>query len=869
MKNIFHLSTLILPFLIIGCHTGKKLATTDLTMERRVLDTIEVRAERITANTEQDSWSLPTYNPSATKLIDLLHTSLDIRFDLQNQWVLGRAELKIKPWFAPIQQIELDAVNFDIHSVRLMNTGLETPFRYDGQKLIILLSRPYSRNEEIDLFIHYTAKPAEIGESMQGAISSNQGLFFINPDGKENKPFQIWTQGETEYNSHWFPTVDKPNERCTQEISITVDSKLKTLSNGLLNNSKINPDNTRTDTWVMDMPHAPYLFMLAIGDFAVVEEEWNGKPLYYYVEPEYEEDAKAIFAHTPEMLSFFSDILDYPFPWPKYAQVVVRDYVSGAMENTTAVIFGDFVQQKKRALIDDNNDGIVAHEMFHHWFGDLVTCESWANLTLNEGFASYSEYLWDEHKYGRNQADYNRQNDLSGYFSEAARNAHRLIYYDYPDKEATFDAHSYNKGGLVLHMLRKMIGDEAFFASLNKYLTDNAYSDVEIDELRIAFEEVTGSDLKWFFDQWYLQKGHPQLTISHQFDSLTQEYQITITQTQDPLSFPPVFQLPFFVDFYEANGKVQRESVFLNQRKQTFRFNLSSPPAFVNVDAEDALLAEINDSLPERYLLAQYHFSPLYRDRMEALVAAEKSSDAETFQSLINKALSDPFWGIRQLAVRLTKAATVQQRQPLEQLASKDPHSRVRAEALNTLAASGDPRYIQLAQEVLMRDSAYRCITAALNLLQALDINTALQYANKMEPNCPEPLLSTIGSIYAAKGNAEFAPFFEKNWDKVKGFGVFDFFGQYVQLVRIMPEMQMTLAIDNLKKIATDDQSPLKRFAVTNSLYRWKKEITKTADEESETDTNNSLLVDKLNQIIAHIISKESNNQLLNYYRNF
>ncbi len=218
-----------------------------------------------------------------------------------------------------------------------------------------------------------------------------------------------------------MPTFDQPNERSTQEFWITVEDKYKTLSNGLMISSNKNADGTRTDYWRMDQPHAPYLHMLAVGEFAKVDDKWRNVPLSYYVEPKYEPYAKEIFAHTPEMLEFFSKTLGVDYPWPKYSQIIVRDYVSGAMENTTAVIFGEFVQKTDRELADDNNDLIVAHEMFHHWFGDYVTTEAWSNLTLNEGFANYSEYLWFEHHDGKAAAEEHRMTELQGYLGLGSR----------------------------------------------------------------------------------------------------------------------------------------------------------------------------------------------------------------------------------------------------------------------------------------------------------------------------------------------------------------------------------------------------------------------------------------------------------------
>ncbi|NNE55927.1 MAG: M1 family metallopeptidase, partial [Flavobacteriales bacterium] len=385
----------------------------------------------------------------------------------------------------------------------------------------IKLDTIYSRIQSYDIRIAYTAKPDDLPVGGSEAILADKGLYFINTDSLEvDKPTQIWTQGQTESSSCWFPTIDSPNERTTQEMFITVDERFKTLSNGEQIYSNYNADGTRTDYWKMDLSHPPYLFMMAIGDYVVAHDRWeNSKgeviPVEYWIEPEFQDFAYMIFGNTPEMMSFYSDILGFDYPWPKYSQVIVRDYVSGAMENTTATIHGEFLNATDRELLDGNNEDIIAHELFHHWFGDLVTCESWANLPLNESFATYGEYLWNEHKYGSDEADHTMMNLRESYFNEALYNKKHLIRYNYEDKESMFDAHSYEKGGCILHMLRNEVGDDVFFTALNLYLTNNQFHEVEIHNLRLAFEEVSGRDLLQFFDQWFLGKGHPVLQVTH------------------------------------------------------------------------------------------------------------------------------------------------------------------------------------------------------------------------------------------------------------------------------------------------------------------------------------------------------------------
>ena len=407
------------------------------------------------------------YHPEEDRPFDLHHTKLDIRFDWKKQYLHGIATLKMSPYQYPQNRVVLDAKGFDIHQVLHLKSHQQLEFSYDGFHLAISLEENYTKSDTLDILVKYTAKPNELPKGGSSAITDDRGLYFINPDGREkNKPRQVWTQGEIQSSSCWFPTFDSPNMKTTQEIFITTDTSFITLSNGKRIESKNNGDGTRTDHWKQEKPHAPYLFMMAVGKFSIVKDKWQNKPVYYYVEPAYEKYAKSIFGNTPEMMTFFSDLLQYPYPWVKYHQIVVRDYVSGAMENTSASLFMEELQADNRSLIDRNWDDFIAHELFHQWFGDLVTCESWANLPLNESFATYAEYLWFEHKYGKNVAEIKRQKEIESYLYEAQVKQKDLIRYNYTSKEAMFDNHSYAKGSTILHLLRNYVGDEAFLNRL-------------------------------------------------------------------------------------------------------------------------------------------------------------------------------------------------------------------------------------------------------------------------------------------------------------------------------------------------------------------------------------------------------------------
>ena len=297
------------------------------------------------------------YRETATRINDLVHTKLEVNFDYTKAYMNGKAWITLAPHFYPTDSLTLDAKGMDIHSVSIVKGTAKKPLKYDydGMQLHIKLDKSYTRNDKYTVYIDYVAKPNELKTKGSAAITDAKGLYFINPTGADKeKPTQIWTQGETEATSVWCPIIDKPNQKTTQEIAMTVPAKYVTLSNGKLASQKKNSNGTRTDTWKMDMPHAPYLFFMGVGDFAVVKDKYKDKEVSYYVEKEYAPVARKIFGNTPEMMTFYSKILGMDYPWNKYSQIVGRDYVSGAMENTTATLHQESAQQDARQLVDGN-----------------------------------------------------------------------------------------------------------------------------------------------------------------------------------------------------------------------------------------------------------------------------------------------------------------------------------------------------------------------------------------------------------------------------------------------------------------------------------------------------------------------------------
>lgn len=873
MRNTLPLIGLLATLLAFGCSPKTYTATgpTPDEMETRNLDTMTVTPEAngvieteemVMAKEVVIPNERPVYNAAYNRTHDLLHTRLDLRFDWAQEMVIGKASLKLKPIFNPSRTLVLDAKNFNFKRITMNGKALDYTYEGDKQTVSIDLGRTYTRDQEYTIEIDYTAIPAQSGGS--AAITSDKGLFFINPDGTEDKPMQIWTQGETENNSRWFPTIDKPNERCTQEMYVTVQDKFETLSNGSLESSVKNADGTRTDYWKMDLPHAPYLFALIVGEFDVVEDQpWNGIPVNYYMEDGFKDYAKNIYPYTREMLTFFSEVTGVKYPWAKYSQVAVRDYVSGAMENTTAVIFGEFMHGTDRDLIDvETNEKIVAHEMFHHWFGDYVTTESWSNLTLNEGFANYSEYLWLEKKHGRDAADAHMMNERSGYIGSVQRGgAHELIWYDYDDKEQMFDAHSYNKGGAVLHMLRDYLGDEAFFAGLTKYLTDNQYSAVEVDELRMAFEDLTGEDLNWFFDQWFLSAGHPALKL--ETDYADGQVMLTVEQTQDTdNNVPGVFRLPTQVAIF-TNGSTTPKmmDIVIDEREQTFTFPSSVKPDVVVLDPKHTLLAQFNYTKTAEELAAQFKGAPSLVDRMLVLQRLGNKDASALKTEVATMALNDPFHGVRELALdMMLEAPDASQLAAIRRLAKSDPHSGVRSAAIEVLAANKDSE-LKAISEMALDAQSYRVAASGLQGLMIADPNAASAAAKKMEMLDNATINSALAGIYAESGDPAKLPFFEKQMATADGYGALDVMDGYRKLLSKGTPAQVASGLELLTKLGKDQsQSLFRRLAATKAINDMREE----ARAEGKTD-----MVTQLGTLISAIKAVETDPNLTRFYQQF
>ncbi len=764
---------------------------------------------------EDTSWK-KIYRESEPRINDLVHTKLDVNFDYSKSYMYGKEWLTLKPTFNSTDNVTLDAKGMDIKSVVLIKGIAKLPLKYtyDGTLLKINLDKVYTNKEKYTLYFEYTSKPNELKTEGSAAITDAKGLYFINPTGADkNKPTQIWTQGETESNSAWMITIDKPNQKSTEEITMTVPDKYVTLSNGLLMTQKKNTDGTRTDYWKMDLPHAPYLFFMGVGDYSITKDSYKGKEVSYYVEKKYAPFARQIFGETPEMMGFFSNKLGVEFPWQKYAQIVGRDYVSGAMENTTSTLHQESAYQNSRELSDGNEwEETIAHELFHQWFGDLVTAESWSNITVNESFANYSEYLWDEYKHGKDFADAHGFEDMQGYLMSGGEKKNLVRFY-YSSREDVFDGVSYNKGGRILHMLRNVVGDEAFFKSLNNYLTTNKFKTGEAAQLRLAFEEVTGKDLNWFWNQWYYGSGHPKLKINYHYDS-TGTASVIINQAQKS---GKAFILPIAIDVY-VNGNKTRHQVTLQNINDTFYFKTTQNPEWISVDADKILLAEKTDSKTEDNYIAQWKYGKNYLDRKEALDYFSKNNPAKLIEGL-----DDPFYKLTIFTIQKLGSSTLKNDEnvvnKIVSIANSNKNRKVKAAAISFLVKNGNKKFNSIYESAI-NDSSYNVAGAAFKGLVALNPEGAYELSKKYSNDAKGLLGDEVMKILISRGSEADFDFIAKSFSEAPmSQGKFDMTDKFADfLVKINDIGKIKKGIDYI--IEVKNQIPAQYRTYTDAGFK-------------------------------------------------
>jgi len=659
---------------------------------------------------------------------DTRDIKLDLRFDWQNERVLGKATITVAPLLVNLSRIEFDAGNMTVSSVKL-NSGAALKYEVDAakEKLRIALDRSYQPADVLTLLIDYQTN------ATNNSGAPGFGLVFVKPTPNDpNKPRQIWTQGQPEFSHYWFPCHDHPNDFATTEITAIVEKPAIVISNGRLLETKDNRDGTRTFHWKMDQPHAAYLTSIVVGEFTPIESSYAGIPVTTYVNAGDLAAGKVSAARLADVIKFISEKTGVKYPYPKYAQVFVRDFeqIEG-MENITASTIMDNLLQDARGSLDQSPEGLQVHELAHQWFGNYITPRTWADIWLSEGFAVYMPGLWDEHMLGHDDF-LNRVRRNQNIYAAAWANGsrHPLRNRNYAQPLDVFDLNAYQGGAVVLHMLRTTLGEENWWRAVRHFLTKYANQPVQTEQFRIAIEEATGQPLDWFFDQWVYRAGFPSLEVTKNYDPQAQALTLTVRQKQKPDPASGFLQAGLFRLFVDveigtaANTRTER-IVIEPKEEQSFSFKVDSPPLLVNFDQGGAIFKALEFQKPVDELLYQLahdqdlagrfwaFFELSERVKGPATNETDKRNIIAAFGDVLTK---DSFWSLRTEAAKALAGVPDDVTRQKLIAATKDRDARVRAAATNTLRGSKDPTLADLYQQLLSDQSYLTVRTAALAL---------------------------------------------------------------------------------------------------------------------------------------------------------
>lgn len=567
------------------------------------------------------------------------HLALELELDFDKQALSGVATHTLVTVGA-VKRVTFDAVNLDVRRVEVDGRQVEFD-NGSGEALHVLIPRGIKARTQFTVRISYRASP-------------QRGLYFV---GNE----QAWTQGQDIDSRHYFPCLDTPAQKCSSEVKATFPKHMTSLSNGALLKDTVK-GGRRTMHWRLDAPHAPYLVTLVVGEFELLEQQHGETGVRTLYPKGRREDALRCVKRTPQMLALFERLTGQPYPWGDYAQVFVREFIFGGMENTSATTLTDAVLHDERAHADYSAEFLIAHELAHQWFGDLLTCRDWPHGWLNEGFATYSEILWKEEGESRDEADHQRKADFDTYLSEVnERYARPIVARKFDAPIDLFDRHLYEKGALVLHELRTRLGDDDFFSAIREYVAAHAGSSVETVDLARAVERTTGRNVDRFFDEYVHRAGHPQLKVDVSYDAAKRSVRVALKQTQDGEPYALTLPVQLLV-----GEKSTTHALAVTQKEQTFFLDAAREPAQCMVDARRDLLATLEVTKPMGWWRNEVQSADIARARTEAALALSKDPAAATVNALA-KALSSErtFWGARAACAK----ALGQLRTPLARLA--------------------------------------------------------------------------------------------------------------------------------------------------------------------------------------------------------
>ncbi len=649
------------------------------------------------------------YRPSFQRNYDTQHIQLVLKIDHRHRSLQGKANITLVPLTDSLASVVFHACDMEINHVE-WSKGRSLSYTADSETVAIALPYPLGRKDTIIISIDYFAIP-------------KKGLYFNIPSEENpNIPLQIYSHSEPIDARYWFPCYDEPDDKMTSEVIATVVDSFFVLSNeklvGIHHNRQ---DRTKTYHWLQNKPHVSYLISLVAGRYAEIREDYGSIPLYYYVYPNQINLAKNSFGKTRKLIEFFERTFGHAYPWDKYAQIIIANYAAAGMEHTSATSFYDRIIHDDRAQLDETSDDLVAHELAHQWFGNLVTCQNWAHLWLNEGMATYAEILFKEFDAGSDEAEYAVYNDQQFYLEMVDKKfCQPIVFEAYLHPEEMFNYIEYQKAGLALHMLRHTIGDSLFFLSLKTYLDRFQFQTAVTADFQNVVEQVSGQRLDWFFDQWFYHGGHPQLNISYSWIPETKQLKLFVQQLQsDSLGLVPlVFQAPVEVEIIGATERLSKR-IFLQARQDSFVFVVGEQPELIRFDSKNYLLKEVNFIKSQHEWIYQLLHDRHVAGRLEALRALQRVTfdTVQTITGVEQCLRHDPFWGVRKQAAYflIDYIQTYgSQFKPALIDACYDAHPQVRLAAVAALGFYYDATLNPLLRSIAYHDSSYKVIAEAI-----------------------------------------------------------------------------------------------------------------------------------------------------------
>jgi aminopeptidase N len=632
---------------------------------------------------------------------DALHYRISLRVDMEKKSFEGENRITLVPLNDGLKGISLDADSLVVGRVELSDgTGMR--FVQSEHTVKIDLGRSYGHRDTVTLTVYYRLDKPTLG------------LRFI--DATETSPLQVSSDCFPNKARQWIPCYDYPNDKVTEEMIVTVARPFKVLSNGRLVGVKENADGTQTWHWSQELPHSTYLTNLSIADYDVIDDSYGSLPLHYWVYPGQRKDAERSFRKTPHMIEFFNQLYGFPFPWAKYDQVISH-YMNGGAEATSATLLGEGAITDSAAEQDYSWEWIIAHELAHQWWGDVITLRSWDQTWLNESFATYSDYLYTRAEAGEDAGAWNLEGKRNQYLNEAHNKYIRPIVFDrYDNPGDNFDSHTYPKGANVLHLLRHILGDDTFFRVLSTFLHENAFKPVDTHDFMKAVKEVSGKNMDWFFDEFIFRPGHPVFEVTQSWDPDRKMMMVNILQKQDSLPGVPVYTLPVNLGFFLPEGKQVKE-VWLKAKSESFEFPFDSEPLLVRFDDGNFVLKEVTFKKPVKELLYQAENDDVV-GRYSAVNELKPYGDNPDVRKVwLKRAAGDPFWAVRQAAVTNLVAWTGKDAMDILMNAARDENSKVRQTAVRLLGDRKDPSLVPFYKKTFGSDGSYAVQAEALRAI--------------------------------------------------------------------------------------------------------------------------------------------------------